>query len=156
MNTDRLFRLAHLLENIEIPQETVFDLTYWGQRAEYVERSDIPEACNTVVCACGYAALTPEFQSEGLFAFHDADKKIPDIATFNKLAKKDSNFEMGIQFEGKESWDAINKFFEIDQNQASYLFSSSSYFNNPSPADVAIRIRLFVDSDGTVLEEYVE
>jgi hypothetical protein len=52
------------------------------------------------------------------------------------------------QFRHAGGYTALRDFFEIDSEQTEFLFSSTAYDRNPTPEQVAARIRNFVKSKG--------
>ena len=120
MNTERLLRLADLVETI--PPEK-FDLAdYWQH------------PCGTIYCGLGWAGHDEWFQNEGL-RFEIAGWWNTPIPVFNGLVNFDAVtafFELASDF-GRNT-------------QAEFLFSKDSYVTRPAhPSEVAIRIRLFIE-----------
>lgn len=62
--------------------------------------------CGTAACAVGHACSDPVFVSQGLSLKHGYD--VP-------------------AYEGELSWDAVQKFFDLPEGQASHLFYDEEY-----------------------------
>ncbi len=149
MNVERLSLLATILEQQKLAANTGFDLTYWFSNAERDSAPSVTEErvsadsgtnnyavvdaatlpCGTTACAIGHAALIPEFQAQGF--------KLVRFA----LPEDEGDYGAMPYFDGRISWEAVNRFFDLDGNWADYLFMSGGYGDNPQPKDVAIRIR---------------
>lgn len=151
MNVQRLIRLAELLEaDAANPTGLKFDLGFWGVPAEfsgtgYGERDKLIESglklpaadktvinCNTAACAVGLAVLSEAFAKEGLTGHIDySGELIPE-------------------FENNEGWDAVTRFFDINDADAARLFTSGEYPVSKGAAAeeaVALRIRSYVNGD---------
>jgi hypothetical protein len=82
--------------------------------------------CGTVCCAAGWAATLPEFVEKG-FRLRDGSP----------------------YYDGFWQWNAISKFFDLLPGYSEHLFWGLSYPEEnyePSPEDVASRIRDFVEA----------
>jgi hypothetical protein len=128
MDQEKLLRLADFLEIL--PDER-FNLKRWSQ--DHFE----PTACETTACACGWASVI-----------------------FPELALKPVKFNTGrksIYFTDKDNieyfgWIAIEKFFDLTQEEANDLFFVDSYREcniEPSRKNVIKRIREFVVAKAT-------
>lgn len=88
-------------------------------------------SCGTAACAVGYAMLLPEFQEQGLTMQYNAP-----------------------YFMGLRKWSAVEEFFGLYEFNAFHLFHPDEYRDeggysyNPTPAQVAQRIRDFVAKGG--------
>lgn len=106
MNKERLLRLADLLRKEADAEGKLakFDLVEWGT-----------VNCNTTACAIGLACLSSKFPGLKLDkgALRDEKEIIPSYT----LAP-------GCTAIG---WDAVSRYFYLDENDAKYLFNSSSY-----------------------------
>lgn len=145
MYEDRLERLAKLLEVNAGNQKGVrFDMGFWaspistslfdGNWADKVEV--VPMNCNTIACAMGLAAISGEFKAEGLtYEFVES--------LFG------GGFILVPKFENKGGFKAAEMLFDINPEDADYLFDPSSYDDYPSKGAegelfVAKRIREFI------------
>lgn len=120
MNKERLLRLADFLDN-EVPIAH-FDMSSWfdvGGRPRHLAKLG---ECGTSACAFGWATQIPEFQEQGL-----------RLSSLN-----------GVTFNQLDGYDAAEAFFDIKRAASAYLFSASDH-RNEKPADVARRIRGFVE-----------
>ncbi len=142
MNTERLQILADYLRRV---QPSNFDLAEWGRvdmNDMYIADSmpftkDEPRdkaleliregACGTSACAVGHACLCPELNAQGL--------------------KWDNN-TLTPRFGQSTSWYAVQKFFELDKDNARFLFESisSAYpsYDTVTPLMVAENIERFI------------
>jgi hypothetical protein len=147
MNTDRLLRLADLLEaNAANPTGVKFDLETWaipagydvhtaystGTHAYAPDTETIPLDCNTVACAMGLAAISGVFKDDGL------DWKISDSGWLVPVYGK---FIDGFQ--------AAEAFFDVEYRATEHLFDASFYPDVETKGSdgelaVAQRIRDFV------------
>jgi hypothetical protein len=99
MNIERLTRLAELLDRVE-PNK--FDMNRWFSKTD----------CGYVACAAGHAALDPWFQSEGLYlGFADDEEYLHSIPCYGY----------------KMDDEALAAFFDITNEQVSYVFMPYSY-----------------------------
>lgn len=165
MNKPRLMRLISILEHVR-DSKLPFDLEGWAQEvsnADYiVGDANHPEACGTACCAAGWAALDPEFQTQGLRLVFEG-MEIPDVATFNARWKKHAidgvgHFWPQIEFEGGRAMTAAACFFGLSLHQADSLFEISTYglededeegetaYNHVTPDMVIGRIRDLIDA----------
>lgn len=130
MIKSRLLLLAERLEKIAKTPKA--KRTRWFDLQAWVTKTD----CGTAACACGEATF---------------------IRRFNQLGFK-QNKDFGVQF-GKNSktrsfgWDAVQRFFRIEHEQAVSLFTERGYarrgYSSPvsiHPGTVADHIRRFVDT----------
>jgi hypothetical protein len=122
MNKQRLLILANHLEKHVEPRE--FDMSFWRYDAI---------TCGTAACACGHAASIPAFQKLGFLLEEH-------VRSFNGT-------DYTLVFGDFRGWIAVKKFFEIDTEDAYYLFSSGQYTTNPTPKEVATRIKEFIERD---------
>lgn len=122
MRTARLLRLAEHLSTVK-PAD--FNLNIW--------LSTKSGCCSTVGCAIGHAANIPEFQEEGFYLAIKGTAMIPT-------------------YRGERDWAAVCEFFQINQDEADFLFKSRSYedLNDTHPLTVAARIREFVNEQGII------
>lgn len=109
-------RLLKLADFLETVDKNRFDLSLWR------ELRFSPSKCGTVACAVGWATTIPSFKKAGF--------------TFESNAPKYKTYD---------SWEAVTKFFSLDNLDAFYLFSIFDYNDeNPTPKMVTKRIRSFV------------
>jgi hypothetical protein len=147
MNVERLTRLAEVLEAQKFVAKAEFKLDEWFEAdshenfkifGEAIETNEgemwqvdpTSIACGTAACACGHAAMMPEFQAEGLKLLADCcdNQAVP-------------------YFDGLTGWLAVQKFFDLEDHEATELFTKSAYvFSDQAgeAADVAKRIRDFI------------
>lgn len=129
MDKERLQHLVKVLEEVAKQSEQRFDLSSWFKpdetwsdkeeawvKSHYVfydipksKTLSIPHACGAIACACGYAGLYPQFRAEGFITFPDGKLQ---FVTENRIYK---------------GWDAVEKFFDIGEEESRYLFDSSAY-----------------------------
>lgn len=150
MNKEALLKLAEILESKDVLEEN-FDLTAWmndknkvlGIGATFGEdspafqaivrtlktrfrndrRMEVPHNCGMTCCACGWAGLNRWFISRGFKTTHTGN----------------------VSYRGMLGWDAVTEFFGLDNDDAEYLFSDTSYDEGGvSKLEVAARIREFV------------
>jgi len=122
MNVERLRELTKLLSTIP---ETNFNLDKWGRSGslEGVEQQYLIE-CGTVCCAVGWACSHPPFIEQGL---HWNTCDYPAYRNFH-------------------SWGAVEAFFDIPEEVATYLFFAGSYsICNTRPQDVIERINDIIE-----------
>lgn len=119
MNIERMQLMLTMLKEIrdQPKSDVVFNLTVWASPLSEVGDFTIaasdgrifPEGfCGTVACAVGHACLDPRFNSLGLHL--DTDRRQPLPA-----------------YEGAEDWDAVEQFFDIDDETAEHLFYRTTY-----------------------------
>lgn len=138
MNIDRLLRLAVLLEDDARNSVGLqFNLNTWAKCGP----DDVPTvACGTQACAVGLACLSGEFTNEGLLfktsIGHDSTGPVVQITP---------------RYKDWVDWDAVEEFFEIDDDASYELFVASEYRRDDLPTKgaeaemaVANRIREFV------------
>ena len=111
-----------------------FDLRTWAGN-EHIPWEGNPDlSCGTTCCAVGLGTTIPEFAKAGLYL----EKSDYDEAGI--VYKMD-----GIKY---ESFDAVEKFFDISNREARMLFSPNAYDNyeQTSPNEVADRIQAFIEN----------
>jgi hypothetical protein len=97
-----------------------------------VEQFDLARwRCDSSACAVGWACTMPAFIAEGLKIAHDGLGWFP-------------------AFKGRGGWEAVDFFFELNPYDSEYLFDEGCYDGETkaSPAEVADRIRKFIESGG--------
>lgn len=77
-----------------------------------------PDHCGTVACACGWGTAIPSLFRAGLRLDRHGDLQ--------------------------GDWDTVESVFRLEGDDAEYLFAYWCYSNNPTPKQVAKRIRSFV------------
>jgi hypothetical protein len=155
LNIERLELLAAALEQQKFAAPAEFDLSYWirnngdhlalrnRENATVVADKEFGSAecvvvdparvdCSAAACACGHAALMPEFHALGFKLV------VPVSGVFAGSAQP--------FFDGHLGWDAVRLFFGLQSEWADYLFDIDSYVDEdddepPTAADVALRIR---------------
>lgn len=117
MNTERLLKLADVLENFKAERENLI---------EPIQAFDLREwKCGTAACACGTAGLHPWFRDQG-FTLRSGTFGEPMFKTYR-------------------DFEAVEAFFEIDDDDSTHLFLDASYpEGRRGPKSVAKRIRSFV------------
>lgn len=163
MIKERLLRLADLLEaDAANPTGIKFNIGTWAAKDGYdadafsmdnvefqfdLGQKTIPVDCNTVACAVGLAAISGVFAAEGL------GWELRDQGEAHKGVLVPT-------FEGKNNFDAVQDFFDIDYRSVYHLFTSEGYEDRPDVEDgklplgaageliVAKQIREFVANDG--------
>jgi hypothetical protein len=159
-NIERLELLATALEQQKFTAPAKFDLNDWLKASsdlpttgELAERDDGSKVlvvdptqvhCGAAACACGHAALMPEFRAQGF-----------KLVTPIWGARVAQPF-----FEGVEGWSAVQRFFGLEHDWASYLFNAEHYDEEDgvehfdedeiaivTPDLVAKRIRAFVKDE---------
>jgi hypothetical protein len=158
MNIERLELLATVLEQQTFAAPAAFHLDHWLKApadlpstgevvqllggAKSIVVDPVKVQCGAAACACGHAALMPEFQSQGL-------KLVVPVWG----ARHAQPF-----YEGREGWAAIENFFGLNDSWAQYLFNAESYDDEPdvmfddgiplvTPDMVAKRIRALVSDE---------
>lgn len=133
MKRKRLLALATSLEklaNTKGKPKVRFDLNLWGkQRPDRRGKTPTKLGCATAACAVGHAMLMPEFRKQGLSA--------------NIIC----NGYMVPVFKNTEDFQAVEKFFDIEDEVAHSLFLPESYLitrGKKAEQAVAARIRAFV------------
>lgn len=125
----RLLKLAALLHDnskgrvVHIPGDGKprFDMDAWLR-----ESAD----CGTAACGVGCAMLSPWFQKQGLETRKTRDWR--------------GRMIQAPAFGRKLGWKAVQAFFGISEDEAVHLFDPFRYDRNPTPKQVARRIRAFV------------
>jgi hypothetical protein len=119
MHTERLLKLADFLETV--PPDK-FDMNGWGREDD----------CGFAGCAIGWAGKL--FDGKGL-------------ETFPLKDCREGNYNIGVRITDDKdivSWRAVEQFFDMEFEDADFLFSSGEYSWNVTPTEVAARIREFV------------
>jgi hypothetical protein len=120
MNVERLIVLADALDAWQPSfRANEFDLGCW-----HVERS-----CGTAVCAVGLAATLPELRAAGFKLYRG---RIFNVSYPSYL--------------GIRGWPAVERFFDVSEDTATYLFGPESYDESErsNPRVVARRLRELV------------
>jgi hypothetical protein len=121
--------------------------------------------CGSVACVLGHAALIPEFNKAGLYVdvtkitrqIEEAKKE--EFYTFysgdGEVVYRDPKVK-GAKI--KQHFDAGQEFFGLTEEQADMIFGGerSPYFygtSNPTPKNVAKKLRKFVESNGAYGDE---
>ncbi len=148
MNTDRLTRLAKLLDEINATAPGRFDIGSWAHASQH--------ACNTTACAVGWAGLDRSFQAEGFGLFvMDHDGKHHQTRTVDELNEW-SLFGAFPAYQDTKHWEAVHLFFGIDARTANWLFAFDAYCesDDPSAGDVANRIRAVIANPNSIPESF--
>jgi hypothetical protein len=136
MNKKRLLKLADLLEADAKNKKGVrFDLTAWAQKQDADEPTyfnayafspgeKISVNCGTAACAWGLAAISGVFKRQGVeYKIYNSGFLVPT-------------------FDGKDEIDAATAFFDINTDQAWFLFDPGEY---PQSYAYAIKTRYGLD-----------
>lgn len=143
MKKQRLLKLADLLDADAANKKGIkFDLQSWAADGETGNRdftgvTDIPVNCSTAACAVGLACLSGAFAGSGLGYEIAWDGAL--IPTFGE----------------ERDWYAVERFFGLSEQYATYLFMASEYPKSKRTRAageryVAKRIRKFVEDGGRV------
>jgi hypothetical protein len=136
MRRDRLEHLVTVLERVKAAK-LEFDIGAWG-----VVREEANEPCGTSACAMGYAALDPQFMTEGLRLKNEDGIIFEGLDNFNAYALAGGEVSVDPVFEGSLGFGAAIMFFEITEEDAVYLFYGAKYSSWPvTPDDVIARVR---------------
>jgi len=143
MHVARLSRLASVLDNVHTE---AFDTNTW-----FMLEFRNGEFCGTSGCACGWGALDPELNDQGLqilVEFYAPDSGYPAVPVktvrVNSLAELLDLRSVGLRsecalvFDGFEGMEAAMRFFDLDFNTANWLFGTRDHVE--TPADVRLRI----------------
>lgn len=143
MNKRRLLKLADLLEaDAKNKKGVSFDLTAWAKKRDaevpdwfsthnFTRGEIVPVSCNTAACAWGLAAISGAFKKQGVgYMIAGSGMLLPT-------------------FEGRREIRAAIRFFDINKDQAWFLFDPEKYpaaFRKGAKGEryVAKRIRDFV------------
>lgn len=133
MNKERLLKLADFVEANAVDNKFNM-MTFFSRNTTNPE--DLRYKCGTTACLAGWGCLVPEFKRDGYVA------KLYDI----------TRPDLGIvpTYDGKIMFDALEAFFDLTYEQASYLFGEYSDLGDNLPRDddgveIAVsRIRDFV------------
>lgn len=148
MNTDRLTRLAKLLDEINATKPSRFDISSWAQGSRH--------PCGTTACAVGWAGLDRSFQAEGFGLFvMGYDGKHHQTRTVDELNEW-SLLGVFPAYQDKKHWAAVRLFFGIDARTANWLFDAEAYGESvdPSAGDVANRIRAVIANPNSIPESF--
>lgn len=155
MNLFRMERLRTVLKHVR-DAHLAFDLSTWIRGSSYYDAIG-ERTCGTAACACGYAALDPELQAEGLnLTIQMSDGKYRTLRTIREFndAVREYNGSGTIEYEGKMGFDAADLFFDIDCRATSYLFDPDEYRDESNGfgdvTDVLERLAEVVDAGGHV------
>lgn len=134
MNKKRLLKLADFLETV--PAEA-FDIVEWQSQPASKPEGERPGQCGFAGCAVGWAAHGKLFRSFKI----------------NKAGK----LRYGPDDDALRSWVAVDTVFGFTPSsiwfgspEATHLFAAQSYPDDPTPKQVAKRIRAFVASNGAI------
>lgn len=123
MNTERLLKLADFLETVP---EQAFTLDAWEARAASKPEGDKQGECGFAGCAMGWAAHA---------------KLFPGLILENGSPVYRVNDYVRLGF------GAAEVVFDIPFSSAVWLFYRQHYTVDPTPADVAQRIRTFLQNN---------
>lgn len=118
MNKERLEKVIELLKK-PLPKGIEFSMNQWKEK----------NMCGTTVCACGLVASHPWFKKRG---FHlKLESEIEGCNIYQLFYKNYSIF------------DAVEKFFDINEGDAFYLFDPIAY-KRSNRRDVYQRIEKYI------------
>ena len=122
---DGLRRLNKLADLLETQPPKEFTLSTWS--------------CGFACCAVGFAASHPYFTAEGL-----------GLALAPQVSPTKSYHPT---YDFSESWGAVERFFELNDDEARSLFDPSCYCMNSwsDPRPVVMRIRAMVEQKTALL-----
>jgi hypothetical protein len=130
MNKKRLLKLASLLHDhsngrrVRIPGDGAPRFSMWT----WIGSGD---SCGTAACAVGCAMLSPWFQKQGLGTRLSREEILGRRVSVPKFGRR-------------KEFPAVAAFFEISLGDAMQLFHPGSYPKDPTPKQVALKIRKFV------------
>lgn len=159
MNKERLLRLASRMDKVK---DEHFNIEWWYSPADdYEELAKTAQfredgmlarenACGSVACVLGHAALISDFIEQGLGY----------IPTYEQYGGPDSPrilTDMKITYNGKYYEEAGKEFFGLNDDQTPMLFGLGGpydylYFFDITPKNVAKALREFVETDGASLD----
>lgn len=122
MNTDRMRTLERLARQIP---PALLDMTQWFGNCE---------DCGTVACLAGHATRCPEFHHQGLRVDEGYQP-----CYYDPVRDPEAD-EMSYGFS------ALEEFFDLTAHQTKYLFDARSYSGNPTPAEVADRVKELIET----------
>lgn len=129
VNKERLLKLAEFLETVPADR---FDLTEWQSSPTAAGRKVTKDrACGFAGCALGWAAHAGLFEGLTLTPISD------------ELSRS------SIRYHTAHGWAAPCRLFRIKDEESEYLFKPEFYDTQPSPKDVAARIRSFAGEDSS-------
>jgi hypothetical protein len=111
MHTERLSILRDALRAHADDIKHHFDLLEWVGK----------KGCDTFYCACGFAATLTKLQAQGF----GLDNYVVVFHTPDYIWR---------------GWSAVRHFFELNPDQAHWLFAEFSYASGAGPLEVADRI----------------
>lgn len=135
MNKKRLLKLADFLETVPAK---AFNIRNWQRDPATKPEGKTPGECGFAGCAVGWAVHAKLFR--GLkFGEYEYGSNVP-------------------HYQGEYEWEAVSTLFDINNGcngtgqfqDAEFLFCGLSYDIDPTPKQVAKRIRAFVASNGAV------
>lgn len=137
MNKERLLTLANFLETVP---ELAFNMRKWEASPATKPEGSTQGECGFAGCAIGWAAHAQLYPGLTLVSW-------PGYEYLEAVVPS---------FEGELNWLAIDRLFgfapvdhDARENEGERLFLRRSYLSDPTPKQVAKRIRKFVET-GTV------
>lgn len=121
---ERLCHLVQVLEEI-YQEQRPFSMT----ECCYIKNTSLP--CGFTACAIGWAAQDAWFNERGF-----------QLYSLNSLNIIRYEFPWcRVHY----NWDAVRLFFDLDQDDAGYLFQRQSYTQDPVPVEsVLARVKFFI------------
>ena len=152
MNVDRLNHLITILEEAAT-KEKRFYMGAWGRLDERK-----PNMCNTAACALGTAAMNKQCIEDGLvmMAFYETDGNnnysrvewpLTDTAAWDRVfaaMAEGHGVDLVPRYDEREGFAAGMEYYEINEEQANYLFDPSCYEGSTwdiRPYNVVIHVR---------------
>lgn len=123
-------RLEKIVEKLETVPKREFNMSRWYQTN-----------CNTVGCAIGHACQIPSFKRAG-FKLHVYSNNT--LTNETQWAPSYYYKEEDYTFGG---WDGIERFLQINYDEALYLFCEESY-DKPTKTNIIKRLRKFIKEGG--------
>ncbi len=123
-NIERLTRLLKVLRAVKRDKKKLrdFDLTHFGE---------IKPGCGTHLCAVGWGAVDPELRAQGLCL---------------RASDKDTPMAFSVYDEDTILWGwlAVESFFDLNYEDARYLFDSNWYTSARKIDPVIKRLSAFI------------
>lgn len=148
MNVDRLNHLITILEEAVVKEKS-FYMGAWGKLDERK-----PNICNTASCALGTAAMNKQCIEDGLvmMAFYDNDDEritwpLTDRTAWDRAfaaMAEGHGVDLVPRYDEREGFYAGMEYYEINEEQANYLFDPSQYEGSTwdvKPYDVIVHVR---------------
>lgn len=132
MDVDRMRTLERLAR--QIPPALLWMENWFSERGEWSDDIQPGGDCGTVACLAGHATRCPEFYRQGL--------RVDDgyqPCYYDPVQDPEAD-EMSYGFY------ALEKFFGLTHDQVMMVFSASGYRSDPTPAQVADRVKELIET----------